>query len=188
MEINIIKQLTEEHRIINRIADVMDTILKSLEDERIVPHELILADLHMLMECSYQYHLWKLEEIILPYLEKMEESKIKSKLVLFLEQYKSGTQYITAIIDAMETYDQNNIEKINYIMENGYKYLEQVHPIFVKEDKEIIDMLKEILNDEELSELWDIVKEFEYSWNGPSSMNYQMMIRELERKAVLSKW
>jgi len=188
MEINIIKQLTDEHGIINRIADVLDTILKSFKDERIVPHELILADLHMLMECSYQYHLLKLEGIIVPYLEEMEESKIKPKLELFLEQYQSGAQYITAIIDAMETYDQNDIEKINHIIENGSQYLEQVHSIFIKEDKEIIDMLNEILSDDELSELGEIIEEFEYSWNGPSSMRYQMMVRELERKSVLSQW
>ena len=188
MEINYVKQITDEHGIIMRIGDVLDTILTTLEDDRDIAPELILADINMLLECSYQYHLYKFEAIIVPYLEEIDKSKIKNKIQSFIDTYYPGTEYLVKIIDAMESYHENESETIDCIIEYGHKYLEQAQPVFLKEGKEVINLLNENLDKEELSTLEDRIKDFEYSWNGPSFMNYQIMVRELEREAVMTVW
>lgn len=188
MEINYIKQITDEHGIIMRIADVLDTILITLEDDRDIAPELIVADINMLLECSYQYHLYKFEAIIVPYLEEIDKSKIKNKIQSFIDTYYPGTEILVKIIDAMESYNENESETIDRIIEYGRQYLEQAHPVFLKEGREVIDLLNENLGKEELSILGDRIRDFEYSWNGPSFMNYQVMVRELERKAVMTVW
>ncbi len=188
MEINYVKQIADEHGIILRIGDVLHTILTTLEDDRDIAPELILADINMLIECSYQYHLYKYEAIIVPYLEEMGESKTKNKIQSFIDKYYPGTEYLVKIIDAMESYDENESETIDRIIEYGHQYLEQAHPVFLKEGREVIDLLYENLGKEELSTLGDRIRDFEYSWNGPSLMNYRMMVRELERKAVMTVW
>lgn len=188
MEINYIKQITDEHGIIMRIGDVLHTILTTLEDDRDIAPELILADIKMLLECSYQHHLYKYEVIIVPYLEEMEESETKDKIQSFIDKYYPGTEYLVKIIDAMESYDKNESETIDRIIEYGHQYLDQAHPVFLKEGREVIDLLNETLSKEELSTLEDRIRDFEYSWNGPSFMNYRTMVRELERKAVMTVW
>ncbi len=188
MEINYVKQITDEHGIIMRIGDVLDTILTTLEDDRDIAPELILADINMLLECSYQYHLYKFEAIIVPYLEEIDKSKTKNKFQSFIDNYYPGTEYLVKIIDAMESYNENESETIDRIIEYGHQYLDQAYPVFLREGKEVIDLLNETLGKEELSTLGDRIKDFEYSWNGPSFMNYQVMVRELERKAVMTVW
>ncbi|KAF5423786.1 MAG: Hemerythrin-like domain-containing protein [Candidatus Methanomarinus sp.] len=188
MEISNVKKLANEHGIIVRIGDVLDTILIALEDGRDTAPELILADINMLLECSYQHYLYRYDAMILPYLEEIGKSQIQSKLQFFIDQYYPGTKVLINLLDAMESYDDNKSQTIDHVIEYGHQYLDRFQPVFLKEGKEVVDLLNEDLSKEEISTLEDKIDDFEDSWNGPSLMNYRTMVRELELKAVITQW
>lgn len=88
----------------------------------------------------------------------------------------------------MGSYNDNKSQTIDHVIEYGHQYLDRFQPVFLKEGKEVIDLLNEDLSKEEISTLEDKIDDFEDSWNGPSLMNYRTMVRELELKAVITQW
>ncbi|MDF1558105.1 MAG: hypothetical protein P1P80_08000 [ANME-2 cluster archaeon] len=183
-----IKQLMDEHRVIERVVDVLDRIVEGLENGIQVSPELIMTNIGMLVECANEYHCKKEEGIIIPYLEEMGKTDIKTALDSYSNEYNAGFKYIDNIIEVMEAYASGDMSVAVKIVENGLKFIEEVMPIFAKEDEAVFKILKQGLDKEELAQLGERIQDFEYSWNGPLLMNYQKMVREMEREAGQIIW
>ncbi|MBE0524681.1 MAG: hemerythrin domain-containing protein [Methanosarcinales archaeon] len=182
-----IKQIMDEHRVIERAIDVLDKINEGLEDGREIPPQLILSVLGVIIECIDEYHLGKEEEILIPFLEEIGKTELLSAIQAYSNTYKDGVQYIDAIIEAMDEYANGDVKAALKIIENGREYVGQVRPVFLQED-ESIKSLKKILSKDEMEQLNKKFKDFEYDWDGPQVQKYQKIVRELERKSSLIAW
>ena len=182
------KQMMEEHRVIERAVDILEKIVEGLEEGIQLPPELILTDIGLIMECMDEFHLEKEESILVSYLDEIGKTDLRNAVQSFLDKYKDSMKYLHAIYDAMEYYEEANLEASSTIIENGRKYIEEVRPLFIKEDETVFKPLSKSLSQDEMDHLEDMFQDFEYSWMGPQLANYQKMVRELERKACLTVW
>jgi hemerythrin-like domain-containing protein len=182
-----IKQIMDEHRVIERAIDVLDKIIDGIEEGRETPPQLILSNIGMIIECIDEYHLGKEEDILIPFLEEMGRTELISAIRSYSDTYKQGVQYLDAIIETMDEYAWGDVKATVKIIENGQQYVEQVRPVFLQED-EIIKSLKNILSKDEMEQLNKKFKDFEYDWDGPQVQNYQKIVRELERKSSMIVW
>jgi hemerythrin-like domain-containing protein len=183
-----VKQIMEEHRVIERAVDVLEKIMDGLEEGIKLPPELILTDIGLIMEFTDEFHLEKEEGILISFMEEIGKPDFKEKIQYFLDQHKTSTKYIKAIYEAMEFYDDNNLEAASIIIENGREYIKQFRPMFEKEDKTVFIPLRNSLSKDEIAQLEEKFKDFEYAWSGPQLFNYQKMVRELERKSTMTVW
>lgn len=182
-----IKQIMDEHRVIERAIDVLDKITEGLEEGREIPPQLILSDLGVIIECIDEYHLGKEDEILIPFLEELGKSELISAIQSYSDTYKNGVQYIDAIIETIDEYAEGDVKAIAKIIEMGKEYVGQVRPVFLQED-ETIKSLKKILSKDEMEQLNKKFENFEYDWEGPQVQNYQKIVRELERKSSMIVW
>lgn len=179
-----IKQIMDEHRVIERAIDVLDKIVEGLDEGREIPPQLILSVIGVIIECIDEYHLGKEDEILIPFLEAMGKTELISAVRSYSDTYKQGMQYIDAIIKTMDEYAEGDIKATAKIIENGQEYVGQVRPVFLQED-ETIKSLKKILSKDEMEQLNKKFEDFEYDWDGPQVQNYQKIVRELERKSSM---
>lgn len=182
-----IKQILDEHRVIERAIDVLEKITDGLEEGRPIPPHLILSNIGVILECIDEYHWGKEREILIPFLEETGKTQIKEAILSYSDQYKQGTKYIDTIIGVMDAYAQGEIKAAVKIVENGREYAEQMRPIFLEED-EVIKSLRNNLSEEEMKLLEEKFKDFEYDWEGPQIAKYQKIVRELERKSSMLVW
>lgn len=182
-----IKQILDEHRVIERAIDVLDKITEGLEEGREIPPQLILSDLGVIIECIDEYHLGKEEDILIPFLEEIGKTELKDATQSYSDRYKPGAKYIDAIIEAMDEYAQGDLKAAAKIIENGRGYVAQVRPVFLQEDETIMS-LKKSLSKDEMKQLEKKFEDFEYDWDGPQIQNYQKIVRELERKSSMLVW
>lgn len=183
-----VKQLMDEHRVIERLMDVFDKIIEGAENGIKVSPELLMTNVGMLMECANEYHGAKEEGVIIPYLEEKGKTELKAALVSFSNEYDACLKYMDNILDVLDVYASGDLSVTMKIVENGLKFIEGVRPIFAKEDEAVFKVLKKGLSKEELEELGEMIQEFEYSWPGPLIGNYQKMVREMERDAGRIIW
>ncbi len=183
-----VKQLMDEHRVIERLVDILDKIIEGMENGVKVSPELLMTNIGMLMECANEYHGGKEEDVIIPYLEETGKTELKAALVSFSNEYDACLKYISNIFGVMEVYASGDLGVAGKIVENGRKFIEVVRPIFAKEDEAVFKVLKQGLSKEELTQLGEMIQDFEYSWNGPLINNYQKMVREMERDAGRIIW
>lgn len=183
-----VKQLMDEHRVIERVVDVFDNLIEGLENGIIVSPELIMANIGMLVECANEYHCGKEVGIIVPYLDTMGRTDLKTALESYLNDYNNSFTSIDNILGVMEAYASGDMGAAAKIVENGLTFIKEVRPIFAEEDETVFKILKRDLDKKELAQLGEMIQDFEYSWNGPFLMNYQKMVREMERNAGQIKW
>jgi len=183
-----VKQLMDEHRVIERLVDVFDKIIEGMENGIKVSPELLMTNVGMLMECANEYHGGKEEDVIIPYLEEKGKTEIKAALVSFSNEYDACLKYMDNILEVLDAYASGDLSVTMKIVENGLKFIEGVRPIFAKEDEAVFKALKKGLSKEELEELGEMIQEFEYSWPGPLIGNYQKMVRDMERDAGRIIW
>ena len=182
-----IKQIMDEHRVIERAIDVLDKIVEGLEEERETPPQLIMSVIGVIIECIDEYHLGKEEDILIPFLEEVGKTELISAVRTYSDTYRQGVQYIDAIIETMDEYAEGDLKATVKIIENAQEYVRQVRPVFLQED-ETIKSLKIILTKDEMKQLNKKFEDFEYDWDGPQVQNYQKIVRELERKTSMIVW
>lgn len=183
-----VRQLTDEHRVIERCVDVLEKIADGLEEFRPVPADLIMTSIGMMLECANEYHYAKEESILLPLLEKAGNADLIDTFQSLSGDYEASLEYIDAIIKSMETYKPGDMDEAVRMIGHIRPFLEHARPIFEKEEDVIHRQLKEKLGKEELAQLEEMLQDFDQSWNGPLLANYQKMVRELERKASQIVW
>lgn len=183
-----IKQIMDEHRVIERVIDVLEKIADGLEEAREIPPQLILSDIGMLIECTSEYHFEKEEEILISFLEETGRTDLKDAVKSYSDQFKAGEKYIDAILKNIDGYAEGDVKAAANIIKNIQEYVEHVRPLFEQEDETILKPLKQSLTDDELSRLEEEFKDFEESWPGPQVVKYQKIVRELERKSSLLVW
>lgn len=182
-----IKQIMDEHRVIERAIDVLDKIVEGLEEGRETPPQLIMSVIGVIIESIDEYHLGKEEDILIPFLEEIGKTELISAVRSYSDTYRQGVQYIDAIIESMDEYAEGDLKATAKIIENAKEYVGQVRPVFLQED-ETIKSLKKILSKDELEKLNKKFEDFEYDWDGPQVQNYQKIVRELERKTSMIVW
>ena len=183
-----ITQLIDEHRIMERVMDVMEKIAEGIEEQRPISSDMILGNIGMLLECNDEYHYGKEEDILLPFLEEIGKNDVKELIQSYITQYRENDKLLATIIDSMEDYSNGDMGATIKLMENIREFVKNVRPLYLNEDKEIFNPLKKNLTKEEMDRLTEMFQDFDYEWDGPTLNKYQKLVREMELKASYTVW
>ena len=183
-----ITQLIDEHRIMERVMDVMEKIAEGIEEQRPISSDMILGNIGMLLECNDEYHYGKEEDILLPFLEEIGKNDEKELIQSYIAQYRGNDKLLATIIDSMEDYSNGDMGATIKLMENIREFVKNVRPLYLNEDKEIFNPLKKNLTKEEMDRLTEMFQDFDYEWDGPTLNKYQKLVREMELKASYTVW
>ena len=183
-----ITQLIDEHRIMERVMDVMEKLAEGIEEQRPISSDMILGNIGMLLECNDEYHYGKEEDILLPFLEEIGKNDEKELIQSYITQYRENDKLLATIIDSMEDYSNGDMGATIRIMENIREFVRNVRPLYLKEDEEIFMPLKKNLTKEEMDRLTEKFQDFHYEWDGPTLNNYQKLVRDMELKASYNVW
>ena len=183
-----ITQLIDEHRIMERVMDVMEKIAEGIEEQRPISSDMILGNIGMLLECNDEYHYGKEEDILLPFLEEIGKNDEKELIQSYITQYRENDKLLATIIDSMEDYSNGDMGATIKLMENIREFVKNVRPLYLNEDKEIFNPLKKNLTKEEMDRLTEMFQDFDYEWDGPTLNKYQKLVREMELKASYTVW
>ena len=183
-----ITQLIDEHRIMERVMDVMDKLAEGIEEQRPISSDMIMGNIGMLLECNDEYHYGKEEDILLPFLEEIGKKDEKELIKSYIARYRENDKLLATIIDSLEDYSNGNMGVTIKLMENIREFVRNVRPLYLNEDKEIFRPLKKNLTKEEMDRLTEQFQDFDYEWDGPTLNKYQKLIREMELKASYIVW
>ena len=183
-----ITQLIDEHRIMERVMDVMEKLAEGIEEQRPISSDMILGNIGMLLECNDEYHYGKEEDILLPFLEEIGKNEIKESIQSCITKYRENDTLLATIIDSLEDYSNGDMDAKIRIMENIREFVAKVRPLYLNEDEEIFKPLKKNLTKEEMDRLAEMFQDFDYDWDGPTLNNYQKLVREMELKASYNVW
>jgi hemerythrin-like domain-containing protein len=183
-----ITQLIDEHRIIERVMDVMEKLAEGIEEQRPISSDMILGNIGMLLECNDEYHYGKEEDILLPFLEEIGKNEMKESIQSYIAQYRENGKLLATIIDSVDDHSNGNMDATIRIMENIREFVRNVRPLYLNEDEEIFRPLKKDLTKEEMDQLAEKFKDFDYDWDGPTLNNYQKLVREMELKTSYIVW
>ncbi len=183
-----ITQLIDEHRIIERVMDVMEKLAEGIEEQRPISSDMIMGNIGMLLECNDEYHYGKEEDILLPFLEEIGKNEIKESIQSYIAQYRENGKLLATIIDSVDDHSNGNMDATIRIMENIREFVRNVRPLYLNEDEEIFRPLKKDLTKEEMDRLAEKFQDFDYDWDGPTLNNYQKLVREMELKASYTVW
>ena len=180
--------LIDEHRIMERVMDVMEKLAEGIEEQRPISSDMILGNIGMLLECNDEYHYGKEEDILLPFLEEIGKNETKESIQSCITKYRENDTLLATIIDSLEDYSNGDMDAKIRIMENIREFVRNVRPLYLNEDEEIFKPLKKNLTTEEMDRLSEKFQEFDYEWDGPTLNNYQKLVREMELKASYTVW
>jgi hemerythrin-like domain-containing protein len=180
--------LIDEHRIMERVMDVMEKLAEGIEEQRPISSDMILGNIGMLLECNDEYHYGKEEDILLPFLEEIGKNEIKESIQSCITKYRENDTLLATIIDSLEDYSNGDMDATIRIMENIREFVRNVRPLYLNEDEEIFKPLKKNLTTEEMDRLSEKFQDFDYEWDGPTLNNYQKLVREMELKASYNVW
>lgn len=183
-----ITQLIDEHRIMERVMDVMEKLAEGIEEQRPISSDMILGNIGMLLECNDEYHYGKEEDILLPFLEEIGKNETKESIQSYITKYRENDTLLATIIDSLEDYSNGDMDAKIRIMENIREFVAKVRPLYLNEDDEIFRPLKKNLTTEEMDRLSEKFQDFDYEWDGPTLNNYQKLVREMELKASYNVW
>jgi len=180
--------LIDEHRIMERVMDVMEKLAEGIEEQRPISSDMILGNIGMLLECNDEYHYGKEEDILLPFLEEIGKNEIKESIQSCITKYRENDKLLATIIDSVDGHSNGDMDATIRIMENIREFVRNVRPLYLNEDEEIFKPLKKNLTTEEMDRLSEKFQEFDYDWDGPTLNNYQKLVREMELKASYNVW
>ena len=183
-----ITQLIDEHRIMERVMDVMEKLAEGIEEQRPISSEMILGNIGMLLECNDEYHYGKEEDILVPFLEEIGKNNEKELIQSYITQYRENDRLLATIIDSLEDYSNGDMGVTIRLMENIREFVRKVRPLYLNEDEEIFKPLKKNLTKEEMNRLAEMFQDFDYDWDGPTLNKYQKLVREMELKASYTVW
>lgn len=180
--------LIDEHRIMERVMDVMEKLAEGIEEQRPISSDMILGNIGMLLECNDEYHYGKEEDILLPFLEEIGKNETKELIQSYITKYRENDKLLATIIDSVDEHSNGDMDATIRIMENIREFVRNVRPLYLNEDEEIFKPLKKNLTTEEMDRLSEKFQEFDYEWDGPTLNNYQKLVREMELKASYTVW
>ena len=180
--------LIDEHRIMERVMDVMEKLAEGIEEQRPISSDMIMGNIGMLLECNDEYHYGKEEDILLPFLEEIGKNETKELIQSYITKYRENDKLLATIIDSVDEHSNGDMDATIRIMENIREFVRNVRPLYLNEDEEIFKPLKKNLTTEEMDRLSEKFQEFDYEWDGPTLNNYQKLVREMELKASYTVW
>lgn len=176
----ITKSLRHEHRDIERMIRLMDTMGDRLQsgDDSIVPY--LRKSIDFVRGFADGCHHEKEEQILFPMLEARGVPVKGGPIGVMLHEHDVGRKYIAGLVQGLDRYESGEKAAAGDIIENirGYTNLLRAH--IHKEDMVLFPMAEQVLSEPEKTDLHERMEEAEHKITGKTHHQYIHDIKDIE--------
>ncbi|MCL6472319.1 MAG: hemerythrin domain-containing protein [Firmicutes bacterium] len=174
-------ELKHEHRDIERVIDVIETMSERLARGDSSMVGLLHKASSFIKGFAEGCHHVKEEEVLFPALESHGVSKESGPIGAMLYEHASGRKYIAEIEQALSQYEAGDKEAANAVVNSvkGYTSLLRAH--IQKEDMVLFPMAEKVFSEFEKHKLHEQMEEVEQRLEGKTHHEYLRDIEDMER-------
>ncbi len=149
--------LTEEHKAIKIMLDIVEEACKRLESGSKVDVEHLKLMVDFIKGFADKCHHAKEEDILFPTMQKAGIPGQGGPIGVMLTEHTYGREYVKGMAQAIEKYEKGNIKTSSEIIKNARGYIELLSQHIDKEDNILYPMADRIFQEKTQKEL---LKEF----------------------------
>ncbi|MEM2917898.1 MAG: hemerythrin domain-containing protein [Candidatus Altiarchaeota archaeon] len=151
----ITKILKEEHKIIEKMLDILEKISENSKIEKEVNYEHLAEIVDFIRTFADKCHHHKEEDLLFPAMERAGIPKEDGPIGVMLTEHEIGRAYVREIASGIEQKDKEKIEK------NASSYITLLREHIFKENNILYMMADAHLSDKTQNELFNKFKKFE---------------------------
>lgn len=168
--------LKEEHEIIEKLLDILDTACEKIENNEKIPSGFFEKVLDFIRVFADSCHHVKEEEVLFPAIEKKGISKEGGPIGVMLEEHEIGRSFVKGLEEAVKRNDNEAIVK------NARGYVELLRQHIPKENDILYPIADEVIDEKENEELVEKFEEIEMEKIKGRHHEYLELIEQLERE------
>jgi len=147
--LNATESLREDHRVIERMLAVLEAAATQLKAGEPVPAGLFREAVDFVRNFADKWHHGKEEANLFPRMEERGVPRADGPLAVMLHEHVMGRDYIAAIDDAIEDYEQGDEASGRHIEENLRGYAELLRDHIWNEENVLFPMADQVLSEED---------------------------------------
>ena len=137
--------LMDEHRVIERVLNVLETGADLLESGAMVKPELLLSATEFMRGYADGYHHAKEEGILFTHLEQQGFTTQGCPLGVMLAEHECGRQYTRALISAAQDIQKGNMGGVKRAIQSSRSYVALLRQHIFKEDTILFPMSVDVI-------------------------------------------
>jgi len=181
------EQLKEEHRIIERMLDVIETAATNIDSGKEVGTDFFPKVVDFIRNFADGLHHGKEEKNLFPFMGRHGIPAEGGPIGVMLAEHDEGRAYVMAVNEAARRYAAGDRAALKMAENSALKYAGLLRQHIEKEDNILYVMADEVLTAGDQKELLTIYDEVEKQHlDGGSRQHYLQLVEELEREVGLA--
>lgn len=153
--------LVEEHRVIERVLNSLETSANRLENGQTVPPELLLTATDFMRGFADGCHHAKEEGILFARMTEQGFTQQGCPLGVMLAEHECGRQYTRALIKAAEDMQAGDMSGVQRAIMSSRSYVSLLRQHIYKEDHILFPMAAEVIPQDDHEALWEEFEQVE---------------------------
>ena len=175
--------LMEEHKLINRMIDVLESAANQLEENKEITPDIFDKAADFIRTFADKFHHAKEEDILFKEMIKKGMPEKDSPVEAMLIEHEQGREFVKGLIKATAEFKEGNKKKAKEIIENARGYIELLREHIDKEDNILYPLAEKMFTKSEKEKQLDKFKEAEISKGGNKTVSkYMELVKELESR------
>ncbi|GAB4370887.1 MAG: hemerythrin domain-containing protein [Calditrichia bacterium] len=173
--------LEEEHRLIERMLEVLVKAIQKLEEGEAIPAELFLKAVDFIRHFADQCHHAKEENVLFKLMEERGIPREGGPVGVMLTEHVFGRNYNKGLEEAAHRYQKGEVEAKSDIIKYAQNYVELLSQHIHKEDNILYPMGNRVFSEEDQNFLLEEFERVEKEEIGAGvHEKYKRMVEELE--------
>lgn len=181
------ENLKEEHRIIERMLNILNIACERLEKGEEVSSEVFKNAIDFIRTFADRCHHGKEEDNLFPMIERHGFPRLGGPTGVMLMEHEQGRVFVRAFAEAVEKYEKGDKAAKQAIIENARGYTALLAQHIPKEDEILYPMADKVLGPNEHKELLEKFEQIEVERIGEGKHHeYLNLVMELEKQLNIS--
>ena len=175
----------EEHKLINRMIDVLESAANQLEENKEITPDIFDKAADFIRTFADKFHHAKEEDILFKEMIKKGMPEKDSPVEAMLIEHEQGRAFVKGLIKATAEFKEGNEKKAKEIIENARGYIELLREHIKKEDDILYPLAEKMFTEDEKEKQLDRFKEAEISKGGEKTVSeYVEIVKKLEARVL----
>lgn len=174
--------LSHEHRVIERMLVVLETMSDKVERLEEVPPSDFERAVEFVRKFADGCHHAKEEHQLFPYLGEKGIPASSGPIGVMLREHEMGRGFVRGMAEAFERYAAGETDAAPLVVQNARDYVALLKGHIQKEDEVLFPMVEEILDEEDRRTLMERYVEAEAALGEGVHEKYEALAAELEAK------
>lgn len=146
-------RLMEEHRVIERVVDVLEEITNRLNRGMDIDVNDARQVLDFIRIFADKCHHGKEEGVLFPLMEEKGIPREGGPIGVMLEEHEIGRNAVRGMLEAIESIERGDEAAKERFISNAWRYISMIRPHIDKEDNILYQMARSVFNEDDLEKL-----------------------------------